>query len=228
VPCFGGRGHLLLLHDTQLSACGVHSYGLEQIRPWKTPASILQMVYLPSNHLLLLAEGGHCSLHALPSEPSGTPMLLQHAVLPATSGDDALHNLQPFGCIMSSNVLSAPVGASSASLVAAAYQAGAVHLIKAAPGQGAGSMQLQAKAIPCRQALLSCTLPGMLQWQQHRKQKLVVGYGLQCCFAHQLRCAYTVGCRTIYGGANAPGLLQLVLPSTRSFSCLYELCIDAQ
>jgi hypothetical protein len=159
VPCFGGCGHLLLLHDTHLSACEVNSYGLEQQTPWKAPASVLQMVYLPSNHLLLLAEGGHCSLHALPSVPGSSPALLQHAVLPATSGD-ALHNLQPFGCVVGSNVLSAAVGASSASLVAAAYQAGAVHLIKAAPAAAAGSMQLQAKAIACRQALLSCLLPG--------------------------------------------------------------------
>jgi hypothetical protein len=158
---------LLLLHDTHLSACEVNSYGLEQQTPWKAPASVLQMVLLPSNHLLLLAEGGHCSLHALPSAPGSAPTLLQHAVLPATSGD-ALHNLQPFGCIFSSNVLSAAVGASSASLVAAAYQAGTVHLIKAAPAAADGSMQLQAKAIACRQALLSCLLPGgFSQQQQH-------------------------------------------------------------
>jgi hypothetical protein len=118
------------------------------------------MVHLPSNHLLLLAEGGHCSLHALPSALDGAPSLLQHAVLAPPSADDALQNPQPFGCIITSNVLSAAVGASSASLVAAAYQAGAVHLIRAVPALGAGSMQLQAKAIPCRQALLSCTLPG--------------------------------------------------------------------
>lgn len=160
VPGFGGRGQVLLLHDTHLSACGVHSYGLEQGQPWKAPASILQMVHLPSNHLLLLAEGGHCSLHTLPSEPGGAPALLQHAVLGATCVDDALQNLQPFGCIITSNVLSAAVGASSASLVAAACQAGAVHLIRAVPPLGAGSMQLQVKAVPCRQALLSCTLPG--------------------------------------------------------------------
>lgn len=160
-----GDPALLLLHDTHISSCLVNSDGLEQHRSWRSPCSILQMVLLPHNQLLLLAEGGHCSLHSL--QPGGAaPTQLALTQLPAASESEPLV-MQSYGCVISSNTLSAEVApGAAASLLAVSYEAGVLHLVKAAPqaaaaaAGGCGSMSLTAKHIPYRQAVLSCHCPG--------------------------------------------------------------------
>lgn len=155
-----GQDRLLILHDTHVTACAVNSQGLQREQTWEAPASIAHMVYLPGNYVLLLTKGGHCSLHSLPKAAGKVPQLVAHALLP-TAKDDSSSQQQPFGSTIS-NVMLAPMGSETASLLAVAYQDSALHILRAAP-TAAGGMALQIKVIPHKQVLLKCSFPGR-QW----------------------------------------------------------------
>lgn len=176
-------GHAVLqLQDTRLTCWRVSGDGLEQTASWRAPASMLQMVHLPGNYLLLLVEGGHCYLHSWQDQHAAAgaaaPPLVAHAQLQVPI-DSSVSHVQPYGCVVSRNALSAPVGQAVASLVAVAYMPGVLHVIKASPfiadnssAQGAssstaaastpaaGTMILQVKAMALTHTLLSCHYPG--------------------------------------------------------------------
>jgi hypothetical protein len=101
---------------------------------------MLSMVHLPSGHLLLLAEGGQCYLHRWQEQHAAAgaaaPPLVARAQLQAPVDSSSSH-VQPYGCVVSSNVLSAPTGQGMASLTAVACMTGVLHVIKAAPSTAA-------------------------------------------------------------------------------------------
>jgi hypothetical protein len=171
---------VLQLQDTRLTCWRVSSDGLEQTASWRAPASMQQMVHLPGNHLLLLAEGGHCYLHCWQEQHAAVgaaaPSLIAQAQLQVPV-DSTGSCVQPFGCAIS-NILSADTGQGVASLTAVAYLPGVLHVIRAAPcaasssgpqtansstapAQATASMSLQAKAMALTHALLSCHYPGV-------------------------------------------------------------------
>jgi len=135
------------------------------------------MVVLPSNHLLLLAEGGHCSLQKL--APDAVPQQLSYTMLPAHEVTEPCF-MQQQGCVVSSNTLSASLGSGDAvaSLLAVSYAPGVLHFIKVTPmnaknsslppltaataaaAAAPGDWTLSAKALPYRHAVLSCSFPG--------------------------------------------------------------------
>lgn len=159
-------GLVVLLQDTRLTLWRAGEDGLEQTAAWRAPCSILHMRLWPSQHLLLLAEDGLCYLHSI-STTQQQPVLLAHAQLQVPA-DMSASQVQPFGCVMSTNSLSAASGTGVASLSAVAHLSGVLHVIKAAPaaagaggsGADAGAMRLEVKALPLTHALLSCHYPG--------------------------------------------------------------------
>lgn len=174
-------GHIvLLLQDTHLTCWKVGSDGLQQTASWRAPASMLQLVYLPSSHLLLLSEGAHCYLHQWQDEcadlGAAAPPCISRAQLQAPVGSSC-SQVQPYGCVISTNVLSASAHQATPSLAAVAYMPGVLHVIKASPSKpqaeipGAAAsrtaaaavgshMQLHIKAMALSHALLSCHYPG--------------------------------------------------------------------
>jgi hypothetical protein len=191
---------VLQLQDTQLTCWRVGHDGLENITTWRAPASMLQMVQLPGNSLLLFAEAGRCFLHRWDKQHAAfgaaAPALEAQAQLQVPI-DSTSSQVQPFGCVVSRNVLSAPSGSGFASLAAVVYSSGVLHVIKAAPvlansqeaqepssntaaaaaGAAEGHMQLQTKAMALTPALLSCHAQGgycslrltqsITRWQGH-------------------------------------------------------------
>jgi hypothetical protein len=170
---------VLQLQDTRLTCWRAGTDGLEQTASWRAPASMLQMVHLPGNYLLILAEGGRCYLHAWQDAccdvgAAAPPLLAQEQL--QVPVDSSASQVQPYGCVMSTNLLSAAVSGATASLAAVAYLPGVLHVIKAAPAvahsthacssSGAagppGTMQLQSKAMALTHVLLSCHYPGMI------------------------------------------------------------------
>lgn len=135
----GSDSAVLLLQDSLLGCYAADEGGLQQSVTWRAAASLLQMVQLPSRHLLVIAEGGHCSLHCLQqpftSSTAPPPRVIGHTVLQAPAGTSRNH-VQPFGCVVSGNVLSAAVGpaGTQASLIAVAYMPGVLHVVRVAPG----------------------------------------------------------------------------------------------
>lgn len=167
---------VLQLQDTRLTCWRAGADGLEQTASWRAPASMLQMVHLPGNYLLILAEGGRCYLHAWQEACGGVgaaapPLLAQEQL--QVPVDSSCSQVQPHGCVMSTNVLSAVTGHGTASLAAVAYLPGVLHVIKACPALGRsssggrgpsdGAMQLQTKAMALTHVLLSCHYPGKVQ-----------------------------------------------------------------
>ena len=173
---------VLQLQDTRLTCWRAGTDGLEQTASWRGPASMLQMVHLPGNYLLILAEGGRCYLHAWQEACGGVgaaapPLLAQEQL--QVPVDSSASQVQPYGCVMSTNVLSSAVAGGTASLAAVAYLPGVLHVIKAAPpvahstqgtnssaaaGAPDGAMQLQTKAMALMHVLLSCHYPGRFCW----------------------------------------------------------------
>lgn len=129
-----GHDVVVQLQDTHLVCWRVASDGLEQLANWRAPASMLQMVHLPSGHILLLAEGGHCYLHRWPATlaaaTAGAPPCEAHVQLQAPIASSS-SLVQPYGCVVSSNVLSASAEQGMPSLTAVAYLPGVLHIIKA-------------------------------------------------------------------------------------------------
>jgi hypothetical protein len=131
------------------------------------------MVALPNNQLLLLAEGGQCSLHKL--VPDGPPEQLAHVMLHASEDSDSMV-MGPYGSVISCNTLFGSVvgDAAAASLLAISYVPGMLHFIKAAhqlqespaaaascsAASAAAGYSLTAKGMPFRHAVLSCSFPG--------------------------------------------------------------------
>jgi hypothetical protein len=143
---------------------------------------MLQMVQLTRNSLLLFAEGGRCFLHRWDQQAAvgaAAPALEAQAKLQVPINSTS-SQVQPFGCVVSRNVLSAPSGSDFASLAAVVYAPGVLHVIKAAPalvdsqpahepssstaaaaaGAAEGRMTLQTQAFALTHALLSCHYPG--------------------------------------------------------------------
>lgn len=184
---------VLQLQDTRLTCWRVGADGLEQTASWRGPGSMLSMVHLACGHLLLLVEGGQCYLHRWQQEHAAAgaaaPPLVAHAQLQVPVDSSSSH-VQPYGCVVSSNTLSAPTGQGMASLTAVVYMTGVLHVIKASPSQsgpnssntqgaatsssaaaaaaaaahasatGDSPMRLQTKAMALTHVLLSCHYPG--------------------------------------------------------------------
>lgn len=173
---------VLQLQDSRLTCWRVSSDGLEQTASWRAPASMQQMVHLPGNYLLLLAEGGQCYLHCWQEQHAAAgaaaPPLIAQAQLQVPV-DSTGSCVQPYGCVMS-NILSADTGQGVAALTAVAYMPGVLHVIRTAPwaannsgpqtpssstapAHASASMSLQIKAMALTHALLSCHYPGVLR-----------------------------------------------------------------
>jgi hypothetical protein len=152
------------LQDTQLTCWRAANGVLEQTASWRAPASMLQMVHLPNNYLLVMAEGGSIYMHRLQDQPAAAtaPSLAAHDQL-SVPIDTSCSQVAPFGCVVSSNVLTAATGNKTACLVATAYLPGVLHVIKATTAGSRGatsSEQLQTKAMLLTHVLLSCHYPG--------------------------------------------------------------------
>lgn len=152
-----GQDRLLILHDTHITACSVNRQGLEQQQTWRASASIARLVYLPSGHLLMATESGHCTLHRVAAAADAVPQLIDHAVLqPAQDG--LSNDRQPFGTLVS-DTLSAHSAGGVASLLVVAHQTSVLHVVRVAPTVG-GLLSLDIKAIPHKQVLVRCMFPG--------------------------------------------------------------------
>lgn len=154
------QDQLLILCHTQILACSVNREGLHKEQTWQAPANVEHLICLPSRHILLLSEGGQCSLLKLSDKADNVPQLVAHAVLPA-SGDSSPCQLQPYSSVIS-NIMSASIVSGIASLLAVAYQPSMLYVIRAVAGD-TGTATLQAKAVAIKQVLLKCSLPGEQQ-----------------------------------------------------------------
>lgn len=180
------NGYLVvLLQDTSLTFWRTSSDGLEPAAAWRAPASLLQMMHLPSGHLLVIGQGGRVFLYGWEDDsvPLMTPVLIS-SINMEVPVDMTVSLTQDSGCVMSSNVLSSHWGPKVSSLAAVCWLTGVLHIIKAAPltpkkrrirllphytppegsseptNTGWGSMELEAKTCPLTLGVLRCHYPG--------------------------------------------------------------------